>query len=426
MAPDIENCLVRIYDQNNKIIGAGILIPGEVGPGTRPQTESNLNKFFGWIPNALRAFRRLSLSETAAKESLFTTSQDKKYNTTRCYILTCSHVVIDKENNNKTITVDFPFLSQEKFSADILRHIWVDKTEGGDMALLQIMKYPLQAYPSQLFNYAVANRQEHRFNVYGFPEGHNDGIWVKGKIEGKMVGGWIQVESETGHTIQPGFSGSPVWDEQLKGVIGMVVGCDWNSATKTAYMIPTTQLETILPVGAKRNVIRNFNFFETPLLSYFSAKTAQTIYKSSVVISVMIGIILTGFVVTNYIINATQPEQKLTGAAGVQIQVNGALDATSNTNATGDPTDVFFVLDQDSCSLTLEIFDKNNKLISSAKVNAGDSYQITLPPGEYSYIATYNCIDLAGAAGANVEEEFTLNQEELVITLPSRQGFEWP
>jgi len=46
-----------------------------------------------------------------------------------------------------------------------------------------------------------------------------------------------------GHPVQPGFSGAPIWDEQVEGVVGMAVAADKKrDETKTAFMIPTSIL----------------------------------------------------------------------------------------------------------------------------------------------------------------------------------------
>ena len=50
----------------------------------------------------------------------------------------------------------------------------------------------------------------------------------------------------TGHRVQPGFSGGTIWDEDLEGVVGMVVAAD-DAATKVAYMIPAKVLLTFCP-----------------------------------------------------------------------------------------------------------------------------------------------------------------------------------
>ncbi len=43
--------------------------------------------------------------------------------------------------------------------------------------------------------------------------------------------------NSTGYAIQPGFSGSPVWDEDARGVIGMIVAADTEKVAKATFMI---------------------------------------------------------------------------------------------------------------------------------------------------------------------------------------------
>lgn len=46
-----------------------------------------------------------------------------------------------------------------------------------------------------------------------------------------------------GYAVQPGFSGAPVWDEELQGVVGMAVAAEKKrEEAKAAFMIPTAVL----------------------------------------------------------------------------------------------------------------------------------------------------------------------------------------
>ncbi|MEZ4644870.1 MAG: hypothetical protein R3E31_19425 [Chloroflexota bacterium] len=44
------------------------------------------------------------------------------------------------------------------------------------------------------------------------------------------------------YAVQPGFSGTAVWDETLHGVVGMVVTAESKAETKAAFIIPTDKL----------------------------------------------------------------------------------------------------------------------------------------------------------------------------------------
>ena len=47
---------------------------------------------------------------------------------------------------------------------------------------------------------------------------------------------------ETGYRVQPGFSGTPVWDDDLEGVVGMVVAAEARAEIRAAFTIPTDVL----------------------------------------------------------------------------------------------------------------------------------------------------------------------------------------
>src|SRR6266436_6735709 len=71
----------------------------------------------------------------------------------------------------------------------------------------------------------------HPFRAYGFPYGHDNGVWASGILRDKEGTGWVQIEDikETGYFVEQGFSGSPVWDGDADGVVGMIVATDKSS-----------------------------------------------------------------------------------------------------------------------------------------------------------------------------------------------------
>ncbi|MEH2145243.1 nSTAND1 domain-containing NTPase [Nostoc sp.] len=91
------------------------------------------------------------------------------------------------------------------------------------------------------------------FRVLGFPEGKPDGVFAVGELRGKLANGWVQLEDfkQPGYRLEPGFSGAPIWDEELQGVAGMAVAAEMNRPeTKAAFMIPTLVLITAWPAIA--------------------------------------------------------------------------------------------------------------------------------------------------------------------------------
>jgi hypothetical protein len=79
---------------------------------------------------------------------------------------------------------------------------------------------------------------QHPFRAFGFPAKHADGVWAAGVLCGPNAANLIQIESvkDAGYSVQPGFSGGPVWDNQLGGVVGMVVATE--TGVKAALVIP--------------------------------------------------------------------------------------------------------------------------------------------------------------------------------------------
>lgn len=61
------------------------------------------------------------------------------------------------------------------------------------------------------------------FRVLGFPEGRPHGVWASGELRAELANGWMQLEDvkQPGYRLEPGFSGAPIWDEKLEGVVGM-------------------------------------------------------------------------------------------------------------------------------------------------------------------------------------------------------------
>ncbi|MGH3902576.1 MAG: tetratricopeptide repeat protein [Pseudonocardiaceae bacterium] len=64
----------------------------------------------------------------------------------------------------------------------------------------------------------------HGYLAYGYPRGHEDAVPSRGQViaagQGRLS---LLVQPGTGFPLEAGFSGSPVWDEDLRGVLGIVV-----------------------------------------------------------------------------------------------------------------------------------------------------------------------------------------------------------
>ncbi|NEO90002.1 MAG: trypsin-like peptidase domain-containing protein [Moorea sp. SIO3G5] len=184
------------------------------------------------------------------------------------YALTCAHVVAEALFISSTtqscpegeINVDFPLLNgTEKFSGRVVCWHPVSPLEDSeeaieDIAVLKLDNLPASAHQTRVI--LSENLANNPFKVFGCPKKVSFGVWATGVLSEQNAKQWFQLEDTkiTGYGIEPGFSGSPVWDEKLQGVVGMVVAADRKRETaKVAFMIPTqilveawSQLESIV------------------------------------------------------------------------------------------------------------------------------------------------------------------------------------
>jgi S1-C subfamily serine protease len=171
------------------------------------------------------------------------------------HLLTCAHVVADalgidsniSEMPTKTIELDFPLLSTgQKVTAKVVFWKPINSGKmGEDIAVLEIGPLTL---PKGLQAARLVTGDEmwgHPFRIFGFPQDRDDGIWANGVLKESQASGWLQMENITaqGVRIEHGFSGSPVWDETLDGVVGIAVTADSDpDGLQDAYLIPSTIL----------------------------------------------------------------------------------------------------------------------------------------------------------------------------------------
>ena len=182
------------------------------------------------------------------------------------YILTCTHVVAialgippgTSEMPTGTVELDFPQVdSKQKLIAKVF--FWLpissDSFESQeDIAVLKLEKpCPDKAKPLELL--ASEKLWKHEFVAFGFPQNKSYGVWTSGILQGANAKGWVQIEvkSENSYRLEEGFSGTPVWDENLQRVVGMAVAAEKDRHdVKAAFIIPTKVLLEALPECAKQ------------------------------------------------------------------------------------------------------------------------------------------------------------------------------
>ncbi|NEO61896.1 MAG: trypsin-like peptidase domain-containing protein [Moorea sp. SIO4G2] len=170
------------------------------------------------------------------------------------YLLTCAHVITEalgilqttEEAPTEAINLDFPLIAPgQKLTASVVFWKPVSDTEViEDIAGLRLnSKLPDSAQPVQLVT--AQNLWNHSIRVFGFPKGHDHGVWASGVLRDKNAKGWLQIEDTkvTGYQVERGFSGAPVWNDQLAGVVGMAVAAErGRKNVKAGFLVPTQVL----------------------------------------------------------------------------------------------------------------------------------------------------------------------------------------
>jgi hypothetical protein len=171
-------------------------------------------------------------------------------------VVTCAHVVaralgLDDEITDAPtdqLVVELPLLGTgtSRVSAVVDRWFPALPDHTGDIAVLRIAAPVPDAAPVRLVS--GKDLWGHRFRVLGFPPGRNRGVWVDGRLLAPLEAGWIQMNTEgDGPSIERGFSGAPVWDDDLGGVVGMTAAADGSARPRTAYLIAASELPGYAP-----------------------------------------------------------------------------------------------------------------------------------------------------------------------------------
>jgi len=163
-------------------------------------------------------------------------------------VCTCAHVVADalhisretEQPPEQEVRLDFPLLEGAEGTAYI--HLWVHMEPGdggGDIAILRLTTAPpAAARPARLL--PVSTLSGKAFAAYGFPSETDIGQNAYGILRDRLANGYVQLEGITtqGYRVQQGYSGTPVWDQRGRGVVGMVVAADRAPDAKVAFLIP--------------------------------------------------------------------------------------------------------------------------------------------------------------------------------------------
>ncbi|MEU1407281.1 trypsin-like peptidase domain-containing protein [Streptomyces sp. NPDC005728] len=171
------------------------------------------------------------------------------------HAITCAHVVVaalgpvqeSGPGEDARLHVDLPLLSgpggpAATVTASVV--LWgLSRAEGNlDVAVLRLDSAVPGTGPARLVDVEPEAMRGHATQVVGFPEGRGQGVWHEGVLRGRQADGQIQVDRVgTGYRVSRGFSGSPVWDQDLGAVIGMMAKADLGEPA-AGFMIPVGQL----------------------------------------------------------------------------------------------------------------------------------------------------------------------------------------
>ncbi|MFD8079640.1 trypsin-like peptidase domain-containing protein [Streptomyces sp. NPDC059718] len=168
-------------------------------------------------------------------------------------VLTCAHVVndaLDRPREHEVATgtevlVDLPFAGGGSAAA-VERWVPVREDQTGDIAVLRLRAAIPGSHP--LYMADTEQVWGHDVRVPGFPYRSPGGVWHYGRLRGATAEGWVQLSQADPHgvPVEEGFSGSPVWDEQLRAVAGMVVVIQPGGVPQS-YLMPTRTLVAELP-----------------------------------------------------------------------------------------------------------------------------------------------------------------------------------
>jgi WD40 repeat protein/3',5'-cyclic AMP phosphodiesterase CpdA len=184
------------------------------------------------------------------------------------HVVTCAHVVNAalgltaraQPQPADPVMVDFPLAQQRRAAADhppceavVAR--WLppprDGAAGDDLAGLRLAgPAPAGAAPAQLaVNTPPAGRTVRVFGYPGVPP-RPDGVWVTTTVRGRVGSGQLQLDSgpDSALRVQPGFSGSPVFDDTTGRVVGLLASAAAGRAQeRDSYAIGVDRLRLAWP-----------------------------------------------------------------------------------------------------------------------------------------------------------------------------------
>lgn len=152
----------------------------------------------------------------------------------------------------------------------------------GDVAVLRLSAPLPGSHPLRLVE--AQDVWGHPARAFGFPSGRPGGVWHSGVLRARQANGWVQVDlAADGYRVSRGFSGGPVWDDKLAGVVGMMAVAEAGDPA-ASYLIPTDGLlsavpelrDLVLPPSPYRS-LSPFQEADAPVFHGREAETAELV-----------------------------------------------------------------------------------------------------------------------------------------------------
>jgi hypothetical protein len=142
--------------------------------------------------------------------------------------------------------VRFSFAGGPPIPAEVVPRGWLPAGQG-DLALLELDRdAPLSARPAALHPARAATG--HSCTAYGYPAGHDNGVWSRPEITGQTVDQLqLTAQAAQGHQIEKGFSGTGLFDIETGAVVGLVVLRDRGKDVLGGFAIPMQAIAAAFP-----------------------------------------------------------------------------------------------------------------------------------------------------------------------------------
>lgn len=191
-------------------------------------------------------------------------------------IVTCAHVVADAIGEDESeklpddlLTVDFAFIPEAALcTAKVV--VWKsDDLEVNDLALLQFVDQNPSDFKIPPLHLSDTIDSHTECQTYGFPPRDDDGLNAIAKVIDMTASGLIQLEAPNadGQIVEKGFSGAPVWSDELNAIIGVIVSVK-----------PKTTVSLAIPAYLVREMVVNFGHTAVrPALTSIPQKKLDTL-----------------------------------------------------------------------------------------------------------------------------------------------------